>query len=231
MTLAQHSPEEIAALRAVDSPTISNAVERFCVRGRCAGYAGHQLRCAFPELGSLVGYALTCTADSTTERRQDRRGLLRLWEALEAAPKPAVLVIKDVGPEPHRSCHMGEVMATTAQALGAVGCVTDGGLRDVLEVKRLGDFHYFSAGFVVSHGNAVILEIGGPVEIFGLPVSSGDLLHGDVNGLLTIPDIPVSELLREVDRVRAEERAVMDLVRRPGLTVAALRAWQRELSH
>ncbi len=63
----------------------------------------------------MMGYAVTCTADSTTEGRRDERGLMPLWEAVEAAPKPAVIVIKDIGPERRRSCHMGEVMATTAQ--------------------------------------------------------------------------------------------------------------------
>jgi regulator of RNase E activity RraA len=137
------TPEQLEELRQIDSPTISNAIERFKVRPRVQGFAGWDLRCAFPELGSMVGYAVTCTADSTTEARADERGLLRLWAAIEAAPKPAVVVIKDIGPERSRSCHMGEVMATTARALGAVGCVSDGGLRDVVEVRALGGFQYF----------------------------------------------------------------------------------------
>ena len=231
MTGSRHTPEEIEALRRIDSPTLSNAVETFAARPRCAGYAGHQLRCAFPELGSLVGYAVTCTADSTTEGRMAEGALLRLWEALEAAPRPSVLVIKDTGADACRSCHMGEVMATTARVLGAVGCVTDGGLRDVLEVKALGGFHYFCAGFVVSHGNPVILDIGSPVEIFGMPVATGDLLHGDVNGVMTVPDIPVPELLQAVQRVRDQERALMDFVRSPGFTVARLRERQRGFAH
>jgi regulator of RNase E activity RraA len=121
--------EQLDALRQIDSPTISNAIEQFGVRRRLEGFAGWDLRCAFPELGSTVGYAVTCTADSTTASRRQERGLLRLWEAIEAAPRPVVLVIKDIGPERSRSCHMGEVMATTAKALGAVGCIPDGGLR------------------------------------------------------------------------------------------------------
>ena len=96
------------------------------------------------------------------------RGLLRLWEAVEAAPKPAVIVIKDIGPERSRSCHMGEVMATTAKALGAVGCISDGGLRDVVEVRALGGFQYFCPGFVVSHGNPVICEVNVSVTLDGL---------------------------------------------------------------
>jgi len=221
--ITYRSQDEIAALAAIDSPTLSNAIERCQVRPCTHGYAGHQLRCAFPELGSTVGYAVTCTADSCTEDRVADDGLMRLWEALERAPKPAVLVMKDVGPDPARGCHMGEVMATTARALGAIGCVCDSGLRDVMEVRALGGFQYFSPGFVVSHGRATIVDIGVPVEIFGLAIRPGDLLHGDVNGLLTVPDVPTRDLLAHVRSVRDRERELMDFIRQPGFTVEKLR--------
>ena len=172
----------------------------------------------------MVGYAVTCTADSTTESRADERGLLPLWAAVEAAPKPAVIVIKDIGPERSRSCHMGEVMATTAKALGAVGCVSDGGLRDVVEVRALGGFQYFCPGFVVSHGNPVICDVNVPVTLDGLAVQPGDLLHGDVNGVLVIPDGVADRVAGEAQRVRDAERVVLDFVRSPGLTVEKLRA-------
>ena len=121
----------------------------------------------------MLGYAVTCTADSTTEGRPDGADSLGLWAVLEAAPKPAVLVIKDVGPDPRKGCHMGEVMATTAKALGAVGCVSDGALRDVKEVAALGGFQYFCPGFVVSHGQPVILEVNVTVAVDGLPIAPG----------------------------------------------------------
>ena len=220
------TPAQIAALAAIDSPTVANAIERFGVRPRTAGYADRDLRCAFPALGSMVGYAVTCTADSTTEGRADGAGLIGLWEAIEAAPKPAVLVIKDVGPDPRRGCHMGEVMATTAKALGAVGCVSDGGLRDVREVEALGGFQYFCPGFVVSHGQPVILEIGGEVTIHGLTIAPGDLLHGDVNGLVAVPHGVAAEVAAACDAVRVQERALLDLIRAPGFSVAKLKQWK-----
>ena len=221
--------DQLAALAAIDSPTVANAIERFEVRGRVDGYADLHLRCAFPQYGSTVGYAVTCTADSTTEGRPDGAGLLGLWAALEAAPKPAVLVIKDVGPHPAKGCHMGEVMATTARALGAVGCVSDAGLRDVKEVAALGDFQYFCPGFVVSHGQPVILDVNVKVEIHGLPIAPGDLLHGDVNGLLVVPAEIAAAVPAACDEVRAEERALLDLIKAPGFSVEKLRQWK--LSH
>ena len=224
------SDEQLDALRRIDSPTISNAIERFRVRRRIDGFAGWHLRCAFPELGSTIGYAVTCTADSTTEVRSDERGLLRLWAAVEQAPKPAVIVIKDIGPERSRSCHMGEVMATTAKALGAVACISDGGLRDVVEVRALG-FQYFCPGFVVSHGNPVICDVNVPVMLDGLAVEPGDLLHGDVNGLLMIPAAVADRVADEALRVREYEREVLEFVRKPGLTVENLRKFQERFTH
>ena len=220
------TPAQLAALAAIDSPTVANAIERFKVRRRVDGYADRDLRCAFPEYGSMVGYAVTCTADSTTEGRADGAGLLGLWAALEAASGPTVLVIKDVGPQPRKGCHMGEIMATTAKALGAVGCVSDGGLRDVKEVAALGGFQYFCPGFVVSHGQPVILDVGVPVEIHGLPIAPGDLLHGDVNGLLVVPDAIAADVPAACEAVRAEERALLDLITAPGFSVEALRQWK-----
>jgi 4-hydroxy-4-methyl-2-oxoglutarate aldolase len=222
--------EQLEALRQIDSPTVSNAIEHFKVRSLVEGYAGWDLRCAFPDLGTMVGYAVTCTADTTTASRTGDRGLMRLWEALEAAPKPAVIVIKDIGQDRSRSAHMGEVMATTAKALGAVGCVSDGGLRDVAEVRALG-FQYFCPGFVVSHGHPLICDVNVPVTLEGLSVGAGDLLHGDANGLLTIPADIADQVIDQVNRVRQAEREVLEFVKRPGLTVERLRAFQDRFKH
>lgn len=228
--MSRLTAEQLDALQRIDSPTVSNAIERLQVRPRLEGFAGWELRCAFPELGTTLGYAVTCTADSTTASRVDAQGQLRLWDALERAPKPSVLVIKDIGPERSRSCHMGEVMATTAKALGAVGCVSDGGLRDAMEVRALG-FQYFCPGFVVSHGNAVICDINVEVTLAGLAVRPGDLLHGDVNGILVVPESVADRVADEAARVREAERRVLDFVRQPGLTVENLRKFRDQFTH
>jgi 4-hydroxy-4-methyl-2-oxoglutarate aldolase len=221
--VARLTPEQFEALRQVDSPTISNAIEGFNVRPRVSGYAGYDIRCAYPELGTMMGYAVTCTADSTTESRpRSREGMLRLWEAVAAAPKPVVVVMQDIGSDRLHSCHMGEVMATTAQKLGAVGAVSDGGLRDVNEVRALG-FHYFCPGFTVSHGNSLIVDVGLEVVISGLVVKPGDLLHGDVNGLVLIPEQVAARVMAEVEAVRGREAVTMAAVRAAADPIAKLR--------
>ena len=202
--VATLSFEQISALCRIDSPTISNAIERFKVRPRVSGYVGYDIRCIFPELPPTVGYAVTCTVDSTTEGRQGI-GFQRLYELLTKAPKPAIVVMQDVGPDRLHSCHAGEIMSTTMKRLGAVGILTDGGLRDVREVRVLGGFQYFCAGLVVSHGNPICVSVGDDVTISGMRVTMGDLLHGDVNGVVHIPDECAGQVADAAYRVWAEE--------------------------
>jgi regulator of RNase E activity RraA len=210
----QLSFEQLSALRRIDSPTISNAIEPFKVRPRVAGYVGYDIRCLFPELPPTVGYTVTCTVDSTTEGRQGI-GFQRLYELLANAPQPAIVVMQDVGTDRLHSCHAGEVMSTQMKRLGAVGILTDGGLRDVKEVCALGGFQYFCAGLVVSHGNPICVSVGEEVTISGMRVSMGDLLHGDVNGVLSIPDACADQVAEAAYRIWTEEGETLRRIANP----------------
>jgi regulator of RNase E activity RraA len=217
------TPEQMDALRSVDSPTIANAIEAFGVRDRTAGYPGADVRCLFPDLPVTLGYAVTAIADSTVPGSpRGREGLIRLWEAVAAAPKPAVVIIKDVGPEPRRSCHCGDVMANTARALGAIALVTDGGVRDLAEVRALG-FQFFAAGAVVSHGNFGIIDVGMSVTIAGAHICPEDLIHGDANGFVVIPREVADRVMDGVKRVRDRESAMINWVNSPDFGIDGLR--------
>ena len=122
-------------------------------------------------------------------------------------------------------------MATTAKALGAIGCISDGGLRDVNEVRALGGFQYFCPGFVVSHGNPLICEVNISVTVEGLAIEPGDLLHGDLNGVLVIPITIADRVVDQALRLREAERQVLEFVRQPGLTVEKLRRFQERFTH
>jgi regulator of RNase E activity RraA len=213
----QLTPEQIHALRRIDSPSIANAIETFQVRPRVAGYAGYDIRCIFPQLPPMVGYAVTCTVDSTTEGRTGI-GFQKLYELLETAPKPAVVVMQDVGQDRLHSCHAGEVMSTTMKRLGAVGILTDGGLRDVREVAALGGFHYFCAGLVVSHGNPICVSVNTEVTISGMVVQPGDLLHGDENGVVLIPGQCAGEVAEAAQSIWTREEQTIRNVMDPSYT-------------
>jgi regulator of RNase E activity RraA len=213
------TPAQIEALAAIDTPTICNAIETFNVRGRVAGFLGMDIRCLSPELGVMAGYAVTARVDASTPDAPQDLATWAAWvRAMQAAPKPAVLVFQDVGPYPRKSAHCGEVMATLARQLGVVGLVTDGGVRDICEVRALG-FHYFAAGLVPSHGTARFLEVNAPVVIDGVHIRPGDLLHGDVNGVTTIPLAIAAQVAAAAQRVRVKEAQVMEAARAGGLNV------------
>lgn len=206
--------EQLSVLRRIDSPTIANAIETFKVRPRVAGYVGYDIRCIFPELPPTVGYAVTCTVDSTTEGRQGI-GFQKLYDLLTNAPKPALVVMHDVGPDRLHSCHAGEIMSTRMKRLGGVGILTDGGLRDVKEVQVLGGFQYFCAGLVVSHGNPVCVSVGDDVTISGMRIRMGDLLHGDVNGVVSIPAECAEQVAEAAYRVWVEEGETLRRIASP----------------
>lgn len=216
------SEATLSFLRGVDSPTIANAIETFELRDRCDGFIGGSVECQFPELGVMVGRAVTVTMSSAPGAPASRAGYWRMWDALEAAGFPAVLAVQDVSGAPQRCAYAGEMMATLAQRLGAVGMITDGALRDVDEVRAMG-FHYFMRYPVVSHGNFEIVSVGEPIELDGQRIEQGDLLHGDRNGIVVIPDAALDGLEAAVSGIRERESAQLDYMRSDAFSLAELK--------
>jgi 4-hydroxy-4-methyl-2-oxoglutarate aldolase len=223
------TPEQIQALRQVDTPTICNAIETFNIRGRVEGFMGMAIRCLLPELGTMAGYAVTLTVDSTTPAvAQDPQVWLEWMTAMANSSRPVVLVMQDVGPTLEKSAHLGEVMGTLAKRLGVVGIVTDGGLRDILEVKALG-LQCFAAGLTPAHGNPRLLKVNVPVVIDGVPVHPGDLLHGDINGITTIPLEIADRVMQAVEKIRRDEARTMAYIKSSDFTIEGL--YKRRFTH
>jgi regulator of RNase E activity RraA len=220
---------QLDALKAIDTPTICNAIERFKVRDDTTGFTSMRTRCLFPHFSATLGYALTVTVDSTTPViKRDNQVWMEWVRAMESAPKPIFLVFKDVSASPERSAHMGEVMATLAKRLGVVGLLTDGGVRDLLEVERLG-FQYFASGVVASHGNPRLLDVNVPVTVDGLRILPGDLMHGDLNGVTSIPLDIAAQVPEMADRIHTEEASLMDYIKGPDFSTESF--IERKFSH
>jgi 4-hydroxy-4-methyl-2-oxoglutarate aldolase len=222
-TKLNHTADLIEHLKTIDSPTLSNAIETLQLQPRDAGFTPLQIRCLFPELGRLCGYAVTAQVETVTGMYQtEEHTFLELFTAVEKSPKPAVVAFQEIGGHADYAAHCGEVMATAFTRLGAVGLVTDTAVRDVPEVRAL-RFHYFARGCVVSHASFRIVRVGVPIQIMGVELKPGDLLHGDENGLLRIPAAALAGLQQAVDRVRARERRLMDFMRSPEFSVEKLK--------
>jgi 4-hydroxy-4-methyl-2-oxoglutarate aldolase len=213
----------IEYLMTLDTPTLSNAIELLKLRPQSEGFTPLTIRALFPEFGRMCGYAVTAQVESVTQSEPfDLNHFIDLYRLVRAAPKPAVIVLQEVGGHPDYAAHCGEVMATFFTKLGAIGLVSDCGVRDLPEVRALG-FHYFSRGSVASHANYHIVRSGVPVQIHGMVVKPGDIVHGDINGLVSVPAGHDEALKQCVDQIRSREKKLMDWVRSDRFSLDGLR--------
>lgn len=203
----------VKLLRTIDSPTISNAIEKFKVRNQTEGYASSELICRFPDLPPMVGYAVTCIVDTTSPEPTGPNRLTDLFDAVASAPRPAVVVMQNQGPSRARSCMVGDMVCTSLHKLGVAGLVTDGGIRDISGIRhRAPGFQVFAGGLVVSHGLPTYLEVNAPVAICGLAIRPGDLLHGDESGLLSVPLDIAESVLEQAKAVLKKESDFIDFL-------------------
>jgi 4-hydroxy-4-methyl-2-oxoglutarate aldolase len=215
--------ELIAYLKTIDTATLANAIELLTLRPRAEGYASLDLKCLFPDLGAMCGYAVTAHVETVTlGAPKSEEAFVELFEAVEASPQPAVVVMQEIGGDRDRATHAGEVMATIFTRLGAIGLVSDCGVRDLTAVRKLG-FHYFARGAVASHANYRMVRSSVPVEITGVTIRPGDLIHADENGLITVPESGRERLPELVEAILQKERKLLDFVSAPGFTAALLR--------
>lgn len=181
------SDDELALLRGVDTPTVCNVIELFDVRPRNAGYLDRRIHTPFADLPPMVGYATTATFRSNAPpRKTDVYATLeRQIEGFAQVPSPPVVVFQDLD-DPASAATFGEVMCATYRAFGAAGLITSGGGRDLDQVRAL-EFPVFFGSVLCSHGYCHILDVNVPVHVGGITIYPGDLLHGDRNGVTTIP--------------------------------------------
>jgi 4-hydroxy-4-methyl-2-oxoglutarate aldolase len=206
------SPADIEALRKISTPTMSNAIETFNVRPRSDGFVDSSVRCILPELGVMVGYAYTLTIRAS--REEPSPSPLDVWKELLEIPEPRVVVIQDLdAPNPIGS-YWGEVNGNIHKALGCVGTVTNGGVRDLDEVRELG-FHLFASCVLVSHAYVHVVEFGKPVRIGGLTVKPGDLIHADKHGVLRVPPEIARDLPKAAADFEAKEREIISFCQSP----------------
>src|SRR6202453_2732619 len=210
------SPADLEKLKDLDSCTISNAIERLNVRLRNEGFLSGVARCQFPKLPPMVGYAATArirTASAPMSRRcyYDR---MDWWNYVASLPQPRIMVLQDADHNPGLGAFVGEIHAAIGLALNCVGCVTNGAVRDLPGVEAMG-FQMFANHTSVSHAYAHIEEFAEPIEIGGLKISSGDLLHGDRHGIVSIPLSIANRVSEMATKLKAEELELIQFCRSP----------------
>jgi len=215
----------LESLRRLDGCTLANAIETFNVRLRNEGFTGGGLRCFFPLLPPIVGYAATVkirgsappTAADLYPQRTD------WWDYVKSLPTPHIIVAQDIASHPGLGALIGQVHFNIQQALGAVGIVTNGAVRSIPDAEALG-FQIFAGGVSVSHAYTHIVEFGTPVEVDGLKVHSGELLHGDQHGVQSIPLGIAAQIPPIAARISAQKRELIALCQSPDFSLEKLRA-------
>ncbi len=187
MSVPAVAPEVLDALRKYDTPTVCNVLELFEMRPRNTGYTDGRIKACYPALPPMVGFATTATfrAGAPPKGGDTYMGLGGQVEKIAAMPGPKVVVFQDLD-DPPVAATFGEIMCTTYKAFGCVGLITSGAGRDLDQVEPL-KFPCFTAGTMPSHGYTQIVDLEVPVRVGGVWVNPGDLLHGDRNGVTTIP--------------------------------------------
>lgn len=213
----------IDALRKLSSPSVANAIETFNVRPRHQGFMSSEIRALFPELGPLVGHAVTALirAEQPPEAGH-RASTFAWWDYVLSIPPPRVVVVHDLDEPRGQGAQWGEVQANIHRALGCTGVVTDGAVRDLDEVRALG-FQFAAAHVSVSHAWVHLVDFGLPVKVGGLWVRPGDLIHADHHGVVTIPPEIADRVAEAVARIEADERKIIALCQSSDFAVDRLK--------
>jgi 4-hydroxy-4-methyl-2-oxoglutarate aldolase len=193
--IEQVSERILNFLRQTDTCTVSNAIEGFNIRMRNEGFIQDSAECQFPRLPPTAGYAVTGRIRTTAPPIANLCYYHRAdwWDYVASFPSPKVIVVHDADHNPGTGAFVGEIHTRISKALGCVAYVTNGTIRDVPAIEAA-QFQCFAAGRSVSHSYAHIIDFGEPVEIGGLKICPGDVIHGDCHGVQTIPK-SIAEML------------------------------------
>jgi regulator of RNase E activity RraA len=204
------SSEELEKLGEIDSPTICNAIESFQVRPKNSGYMGPEIRSIIPYKKAIIGYACTAKIATSCPPTEEQRKLYYPYlEKFKAFTVPTVVVVEDTDPEP-RACFWGDVHGAIHLALGCVGAITNGCVRDIDTVEKTGFRLFAGGGIVASHAYAHLVEIDCAVNVGGMTIMPGDLIHADANGIVQIPYQVAPFLAEACHEVHAAEKKVID---------------------
>ena len=224
-----------AELRRIDTPTITNVVATYPKSNLCLGlynpwtenwYTDTSIRCVYPEHGAVIGYAVTCVFGLPDPNFSGRLSFLDVIDALDAMKKPTILVIQQKWPPElmAKAGLAGEIMATSMQAIGCVGLLSNGPSRDVDAIRRM-KFQMLLGGVTAGHGEMAVQSVNAPVSVGGMDVAPGELIHMDENGAVKFPAQHAEAVLRNA-RAMLDDEAVKLAALRKARSAAEIRAIQ-----
>jgi len=218
------SESQFAFLRSIDTPTVCNLIEIVAPERRGAGYTTVHLHCPFPDLPPMVGFAKTVTIRSRDKvsgpsYMQKRMDYL---DYVAAEPRPSVVAIEDRDEPAGYGAFWGEVQTNVHKALGCLGTVTNGSIRDIPAVAE--GFQMLAGSIGPSHAYVHVVEFGIAVKIHGMAVKSGDLIHADRHGAVVVPVATIEAMQKALDGLMKQEARIITAARAPGASVESIKA-------
>ncbi len=212
------------SLRRIDACTLANAIETFHERLRNEGFIDHTIGCLFPKQPPMLGYAATIKIRGSAPPTADKRFADRTdwWDYVVSLPAPRVVVVQDIATKIGLGSLLGAVHVNILHALGCVGAVTNGAVRDLPAAKQL-EFPLFAGAVTVSHAYVHIVEFGTPVEVGGLKIHSGELVHGDLHSVQSIPAKIAAEVPAAAEEIIARDEKIIALCQSRDFSIAKLR--------
>ena len=225
--------ETFAELRKIDTPTITNVVATYPKNPLCLGlynpwtenwYTDTSIRCIYPEMGAVVGHAVTCVYGLPDPNYTGRLSFMDVVDALDAMKKPTILIIQQKWPQElmAKAGLAGEIMVTSMKAVGCIGMLSNGPSRDVDAIRRL-DFQMLLGGVTAGHGEMAVQAVNGPVSVGGMDVAPGDLIHMDENGAVKFPADKAEQVLANAKAMLDQEATHLAHLRK-AKTAAEVRA-------
>ena len=222
--------QELEFLRSLDTPTVCNLIEIVAPERRGSGYTVKHLHCPFPALPAMVGFAKTVTIKAKDAiAAGDASYMQRRLEYLDyvaADPKPSIVVIEDLdGEHAGYGAFWGEVQSNVHKALGCLGTVTNGSVRDIPMIPE--GFQMLAGSISPSHAYVHIVEFGGEVNVHGMTTHSGDLIHADRHGAVVVPPDKISAMIAAAEGLTKREARIIAAARASDASVETIKAAMR----
>lgn len=184
------SASELLELARWNTPTIYNGWEQL-TRADAAheGFNREETRDFMPQMGPMAGYAITvvCEPGCAKHKRENPNAWEEYREYVGSVPGPKIIVVQDLNKPDVLGSYWGEVNANVHRALGCIGTITDGAIRDLDEMNNAG-FKALARRLCVGHAHSHPVRWGCEVEVFGTPIRPGQLVHADKHGFLAVPE-------------------------------------------
>ena len=205
-----------------DTPSITNVVATYPANPLCLGlynpwhenwYTDQTIKCMYPELRRRVGYAITCVF-GLPDPTYNRLTFADVLDALDASPKPTVLVLEQkFPPELQGKVGLaGGIMTTALKTVGCVGVVSNGPSRDLDEIRPM-EMQYLISGVTPGHGDMAVQAVNVPVSVGGMDVAPGEIVHMDENGACKFPADKIGDVLTNVRELMKQEEELMTQIR------------------